>query len=131
MTDAPGRTRRAIAATCLVGVALGVLAALGGALWGRAALPRHVWTVEQSQEYNAANAALHAATVGHDREPNGDQAGAEHHANLAAAQQRFDRITAQLQAARYAKDRLGVTLIRGGLAAAAVFGVGYFVTRDA
>lgn len=132
MTDAPGRTRRATSAVCLAGVALGVLAALGGAIWQRAALPRHVWSAEQSQEYAAAYADLHAATVDHDHdhEPGGAEAADAGHTNLAAAQARFDRVAAELKSARYAKDQLGGTLIRGGLAAAALFGVGYLVTRS-
>jgi hypothetical protein len=130
MTDAPGRIRQTIAVVCLAVAGVGVLAALGGAVWQRAAHPRHVWTVEQSQEYDAANAALHAATVGHDHETNGAEAVDAHQADLAAAQERFNRINAELQAARYAKDRLGTALIRGGLAAAALGGVGYLATRN-
>lgn len=103
---------------CLAGVAIGLLTALGGGVWQRTALPRHVWTIEQAKEFDAANAALHSVDMD-DRE------------KYAAARQRFDRVAADLQSARYAKDRLGNVLVRGGLAAAAVFSVGYLATRNA
>lgn len=106
-----------MATACLAAAALGLLVAVGGAVWQRSALPRHVWTVEQAQEFDAANAAMHAA-VGRDDET-----------AHAAAKQRFDRIAAELHSARYAKDRLGAVLVRGGLAAAAVFSVGYLAIR--
>jgi hypothetical protein len=90
-----------------------------------------VWTVEQSQEYAAANSALHAALVGHEQGDGGAESTGDGQAELAAAKARFDRIANQLQAARYAKNRLGGLLFRGGMAVAAVSGLGYLATRGA
>jgi hypothetical protein len=118
MTAAFQNIRQTMAIACLVGAAIGLMAAISGAVWQRMALPRYVWTVEQAEEFEKANSALHAAAAGDDD--------AEHE----AAKRRFNRIAAELQSARYAKDRLGSLFIRGGLAAAAAFSVGYLAIRE-
>jgi hypothetical protein len=117
----PASNRRAwiLAAGMLVGLGL----MLGGLIWSTTASPSSVWSPEQAAEYQAAGEALHAARS---RPASSDEA---EDSELAAAQQRFGRIETELAAAQTGRDRIGRWLIRLGLAAMLLFGIGYLATR--
>ena len=76
--------------------------------------PQSYWTEQQAQEYVAASTALKTAATGSIRQPS-----AEHDPKLVAAQQRFDKIQAELDSAIARRDYTGVTLGAGGIALSA------------
>jgi hypothetical protein len=49
---------------------------------------------------------------------------------LAAAQERLDRLEAELSGARTRSQQTGVWLLRTGLAAMVLFGIGYLSLRE-
>lgn len=110
---------------CLAGAIVGVCALAVGLVWKSTTSPATFWSREQAEEFAAASDALHgergAKPHTHDAEA-GDPA-------AEAARQRFDRIQAQLERARYARDEVGPLLTKIGLAAAIAFGIGYLITH--
>jgi hypothetical protein len=122
--------RRAVSRVCLAGAIAGALLVVSGAIWSAVARPQSVWTAAQADEYREAAAAAHAASDAH--EGAGVQGGAESSADKsAAAKQRFARIAAELENARFAKNKLGQLLVWIGLAGTAAFSVGYLASRAA
>jgi hypothetical protein len=102
---------------------------LGGIGWTIFGDSRLVYSTEQAEEWEKANAAWHAASIGHSHGQSPATTVSDPDAALAAARERFERADAQLQAARFVKDRLGPLLTMIGLAVAGAFGVGYLLAR--
>jgi hypothetical protein len=136
MEDHAASNRQAL--VCLAGLLAGLLVTLAGLAWMVLAKPSHVWSPEQAAELKAAGDALHAARS---RDPGEAQQGQQATPQaagdasqappaLAAAQARFDRIDAELESARTGRQRTGTWLLRLGLAAMVLFGVGYLSTRE-
>jgi hypothetical protein len=84
--------------------------------------PQSYWSDQQAKEYVAASAALKTAATGTIRLPS-----AENDPKLIAAQQRFDKIQAQLDSAVSRRDYTGVILGAGG-AILVVVGLAVFLT---
>ena len=113
-------------------VACGLLAVVGGVLWKSLAPVSLVWTDEQAAELAAADVARHAAQSGAH-----DHAGHDHGASdsgdqtpgRAAAEERFNRLRGELDAARQLRDDLGLRLIQIGFALTAAGGLGYLATQ--
>jgi hypothetical protein len=119
---------------CLGGMLLGVVMGTAGLFWGSWAKPSLVWTPEQAAEYQAAGEALHAARrmdgpSSGGLDANAGAEGDESDRRLAAAQERFDRIEAELGSAQTLRQRTGAWLRWLGLAAIVLFGVGYLSAR--
>jgi hypothetical protein len=109
-----------------------VLTAIAGALWSNFDAGRMVYSPAQAKEWAEASSAFHLATSGH--APDGSEmpeSEEERDAIVAAARQRYEKAQAVLDSARFTQYQLGSWLIRGGLAAVAIFGVGYGATRQA
>jgi hypothetical protein len=121
------RVQRTAALVCLVGSALGVLLLLGGLGWSLFGDAHLVYSTEQAEEWEKANAAWHAASIGHVHGHSSAGKVTKSDATLAAARERFERADAELQAARFMKYRLGPLLSMVGLAVAGAFGVGYLL----
>lgn len=100
---------------------------IGGLGWATLATPAHVWSPEQAAEYQAAGAALHAARS--EAPPTNARAGHRPVEELAAAQARFTRISAELDRARSQRDRWGLWTAGTGLALIILGGVGYLAAR--
>ncbi len=81
--------------------------------------PKSYWTDQQAKEYVAASTALKTAATGSIRPPS-----AELDPKLVAAQQRFEKIQAELNSAITRRDYTGVAL---GVCGAAVFAAGVVV----
>jgi hypothetical protein len=122
---------RGVALICLLGSGLGLLLILAGVGWSLFGGAHLVYSTEQAEEWEQANAALHAASFGHvhGQTPGTTAAADDPDAALAAARTRFERADAALQSARFVKDRLGQLLVGIGLAVTAAFGVGYLLAR--
>jgi hypothetical protein len=131
------RVRSRGAPILLAGMIAGLLTAIAGGAWMAAADPSDAWSPEKAAEHKAAGEALHAARRG----AHGDQqSGAPSHEpdggnrkppDLSAAQARFERIEAELAEARTRRQRAATWLVRTGLAAMVLFGIGYLATRPA
>lgn len=115
----------------LGGMALGVVITSLAVAWMVLARPADVWSLEQANEYQAAGEALHAARSLHSTgevagsgrsAPDSDSA---HDDRLAAAQQRFDRISASLELARNERRVWGRWIAGAGLALTIVCGLRY------
>jgi hypothetical protein len=115
------------------GVVVGLLLTLTGLGWMAFSKPSHVWSSEQAAEFKAASEALHDARRGgqadHPQKGGPTANDAAVSGELTAAQARFDRIEAELTEARAGRHRMGSWLIRIGLAAMIVFGVGYLASQ--
>jgi hypothetical protein len=124
------KPRQPAAIACLVGCGFGMLLILTGIGWSSFGGARLVYSPEQAKEWEEAHAAWHAASSGHvhAHSPGMSTAG-DPDANLAAARERFERADAELQSARFVKNRLGFLLLWTGLAVAGAFGVGYLIVR--
>ncbi len=107
---------------CVALAAGGVVMTGIGIVWSRVTTSETFWTNEQAEEYKAASAAATHPEYQAEASPE------ERAAQREAAQQRFDRISRQLDRARFAHDRTGPLLVQFGLAAAVAFGIGYWVT---
>jgi hypothetical protein len=122
---------------CLGGILLGLLVTIAGLTWPLWARPSLVWTAEQAAEYQSAGEALHAArridptaTGGNSDPDDGGEAG-QSDSQLAVAQERFDKIRAELAAAQSLRQRAGAWLRWLGLAMMLLFGLGYLASsRD-
>lgn len=112
----------------LCGMMAGLLAAVGGVAWSIAAKPSSVWTPEQAAEFKAANDARHAATVA-DPAANGNGGPSPDSTAMAAAQKRFELISAQLETARAARNRWGQVAAACGLGLTILCGMGYLAIR--
>jgi hypothetical protein len=112
---------------CLAGMLAGLLMLLGGLAWSQWASPRTVWSPEQATEHQAAGEALHAAR--RSAAPAGGESGAAESPELVAAQARFDAIDAKLAEAQTSRQRTGGRLVRLGLAAMVISGIGYLALR--
>jgi hypothetical protein len=117
----PASNRRA--RILVAGLVVGLFLVLGGLVWSTLAAPSSVWSREQAAEYQAAGEALHAARS---QSPASDGTAKS---ALTTAQQRFDRIEAELVAAQTGRQRISRWLVRLGLAAMLLFGVGYLASR--
>jgi hypothetical protein len=103
-----------------------MLLVIAGVGWGTLTDEKSFWTVEQAKEFAAASDALHAHRSGdHSHAP------AEHDEASEAARERFERIAAELERARYQRDEIGPLMIKVGLAAAIAFGIGYGLSQRA
>ena len=127
------KSRQLAVWVCLIGCGLGVLLILAGVGWSKLGVTRIVYSPEQAKEWEEAQAALHAASSDHNHEdstpPEAPEANPD--AVMSAARERFERADAELQSARFVKDRLGPLLTVIGLAAAGAFGVGSLLARGA
>jgi hypothetical protein len=123
------KSRRPAALACLLGCGLGVLLIVAGAAWSNLGGARMVYSPEQAKEWEEAHAAWHAASSGHTHDHATSPAASEgnHDAALETARERFERADAELESARFMKDRLGGLMIWIGLAVAGAFGVGYLL----
>jgi hypothetical protein len=117
-------------ALCIAGMVLGGMLIGAGLLWNLLAKPEHVWSSEQAMELEAARHEMHQLT--YDSSPATALSGNSmdsREAKMAAARSRFEKIEAELAAARSLQQWTGVWLTRMGLAALALFGVGYLATQ--
>ena len=128
---APSRNWPAV--LCLAGVAVSAAMIVAGAAWNMFSRPANVWSAEDAAEYKQANQSYHMMIAAHGHEgeklPNNEVAPAASPQQLEAARQRVERSAAALEAAQELRNQAGTTVIRIGLAAAALFGVGYWATR--
>jgi hypothetical protein len=105
---------------------MGVLLVIAGVGWGTLTDKKSFWTEEQAKEFAAASDAMHAHRSGeHSHAP------AEHGDVSDVARERYERIAAELERARYQRDEVGPLLIKVGLAAAIAFGIGYGLSQRA
>jgi outer membrane murein-binding lipoprotein Lpp len=111
---------------CLAAAAVGVLLVIAGVGWGALTDEKSFWTEEQAREFAAASDALHAHRSGEH-----SHAHAEHDEASEGARERFERIAADLDRARYQRDEIGPMLIKVGLAATIAFGIGYGFSQRA
>lgn len=125
-----------IGVICLVGCALAAMTIVAGVAWSVFGNARSLYTPEQAKEYEAAQVAVHAATLGHvdggassPGEAPASSKSEDREAAVAAAQARFRRAQTALESARFAQYALGKWLIGIGLAALVAFGVGYLTAR--
>lgn len=125
------RTHFRSAAWMLGGMALGIVVTLLSVTWMVLAKPADVWSLEEAKEYQAAGEALHGArsvyslgeSSGSDRLAHN---GASTHADrLAAAKERFDRISDGLERARNERQNWGRWGAGAGLALTIACGLGY------
>jgi hypothetical protein len=127
-----GSSRR-IVIGCQIGIALGLALTVAGGLWNALARPDAAWSEKQAAEFKSARNALHDMTYNRAEDQRSDGSPGEPSkaqiAERAAAKARFDRIEAELAAARVGYHRTGMWLVRLGLAAMIVFGVGYFASH--
>jgi hypothetical protein len=123
----PTTGRRRLPILFAVGLCAGVIAVLAGAMWMTFVTPTSVWSQQQAEEFDAANAALHAVRAKYGAAVESAAAQGE----VAAAQHRFNRIESQLESARYAHERWGTWISAGGLAIAAICGLGLLSVRGA
>jgi hypothetical protein len=122
--------RRRGAIACLMGMLAGALMLAAGLGWSAFASPAMVWSPEQAVEHQEAGEALHAARRAAAASVTGiSDSATEESPELAAAQARFDEIDTQLAAAQTRRQRTGVWLVRLGLGAMIVCGVGYLSLR--
>ncbi len=115
---------------------MGVALILGGFAWKATVRPSSVWSKEQAKELTDARNALHDLTYNHEDAPSAakasrpSQSPADRDAAHAAAQARFDRVQAELVQARSVGHERGAWLIRIGLAAVVLFGIGYLSSQQ-
>ena len=115
----------------VTGMALGVALVVAGLLWNALAKPEHVWSREQAIELETARHAMHELTYDFPQTPASPGNSADsREAQMAAAKRRFEKIEADLVAARSRQQQTGVWMIRMGLAALVLFGIGYLASRD-
>jgi hypothetical protein len=124
-SESGGAARRWAPGACLTASAVGAVLIIVGLAWKSATSPATFWSPEQAKELQEASDAMHDHTVHGDHE----EAGGEHPDHSSAARQRLDRIQAELEQARFARDRVGPLLVTVGLAVAVAFGIGYLVSR--
>jgi hypothetical protein len=131
MVDRTSRSRGAWG--WLLGLALGALLAVGSLAWSRVLTQDLAWSPEQAAEYKAAHEALHDARSG--RDPNDMTAGSDAHdgesksPEFAAAEKRFNDISAALDDARNARHAWGTWGVGAGLALMIACGLGFLATR--
>jgi predicted negative regulator of RcsB-dependent stress response len=115
------------------GILAGLLATIAGLAWPVWAKPSLVWSPEQAAEFQAAGEALHAARQIDQAEAAANFAGADDagqsDAQLASAQERFDKIEAELAAAQSLREGAGAWLRWLGLAVMLLCGLGYLASR--
>jgi hypothetical protein len=111
---------------CIAGMAFGGALVAAGLLWNALAKPEHVWAREQALELEAARHQMHQLTYDspHVTASPGSSADSRE-AQMAAAKNRFEKIEADLTAARSRQQQTGVWMTRMGLAALVLFGLGY------
>lgn len=112
------------------GIVLGVGLIAAGLAWSAFAKPEHFWSPDQAQEFEVARAAMHQLT--YETKPNSAPSGAppaSREAEMELAKRRFEKIDAELSAARVRREETGVWLTRMGLAALVVFGLGYLASQ--
>lgn len=122
----------------LVGMVLGLAVTLASVAWMAVVKPSTVWTPDQALEYQRAGEALHAArspqpnSAAAPRDaPTAHATSAERTMALIAAQERFNRIGAQLERARDQHQRWGRWAAGTGLALTILSGLGYLASRPA
>lgn len=117
----------------LAGLCVGVAVLIAGVVWSVWGSGRVMYSPEQAQEFEAAGAALHAATMGHEshdgHEHEPPPADVDREALVAKARARYERAQATLESARFANNQLGKWLAGVGLAASLAFGIGYLSSR--
>ena len=114
----------------IVGIVLGIGLILAGWLRGALAKPEHFWSPEQAQEFEAARVAMHQLT--YDAPPRPGTAASSpdsRQAEMDLARRRFEKIDAELTAARSRQAGAGAWLTRMGLAALVLFGIGYLASQ--
>lgn len=115
---------------CLTGMAIGIALVAAGSLWNALAKPEHVWSNEQASEFETARNAMHELTYDLPRTPaSPDNSADSREAQMAAAKRRFEKIEADLAAARSRQQLTGVWMTRMGLAALVLFGLGYLTSH--
>lgn len=133
MNSSKAQSRNWPAVIALAGIAVSMALVVGGAAWNLFSRPANVWSEEDAAEYKAANEAYHMMISAHGHEgeklPDDRVAHAASPQQLEAARQRVERSASALKTAQDLRNQAGTTLIRIGLAAAAVFGIGYWSTR--
>jgi len=122
----PTTGRRRLPILFAGGLCVGVIAILVGAMWTTFVRPESVWSQQQAEEFEAANAALHAVRAKHGAAVESAAARGE----VAAVQERFRRIESQLESAQHAHDRLGTWIAAIGLAIAVGCGIGLMSARE-
>lgn len=124
---------RRMTVVCQAGVFLGAALVLSGLLWKATLRPSSLWSPEQAKEFTDARNALHELSYDHEGASGvagmTSQAAADRKAARTAAQARFDRISADLEHARTTGQQRGNWLVRFGVAAVVLFGVGYLSSR--
>jgi hypothetical protein len=119
---------RRMLVVCQAAVFIGVAMIVAGFVSKATVRPSAVWSKEQAKELTDARNALHDLTYNHEAGPATAKTPSEstdRDAARAAAQARFDRIQADLEQAQTAGHQRGAWLIRIGLAAIVLFGIGY------
>lgn len=113
-----------------VGMGLGIALIAAGLLWNAFAKPAYFWSPEQAREYDSARNAMHQLT--YDLPKTSSASGGSppsRDAEMELAKRRFEKIDAELAAARARREGTGVWMTRMGLAALVLFGLGYLASQ--
>lgn len=130
MTEAPLK-RHWLAVASLAGLVLGLVIVAIGLAWPKIVTPQMVWSPEQAEELQRAADSFHAARE-QNRPVEGQASGQEGAAALsprALAEQRYNRLKNDLEAAQSVRTDWGQWVVAAGFGLTIAGGMGYLAVR--
>jgi hypothetical protein len=126
-------TNRLSTAICLAILAMGLILIVIGVAWPMIVTPAMVWSPEQAEELQRAGDAFHAAREqtrpieGQESAQTGDPQASPR----ALAENRYNRLKADLEAAQKVRTHWGQRVVAVGFGLTIVSGLGYLAARGA